>query len=201
MTFRILSIAVLSILLCGVLTRGLAELCRLHFTVVSIAAAAPYAALVATRSASPLLDSLSVLAVGAVAGTLLASIVRTRQTLFAFAIAAAVVDVISFIAGPTHQLLTGPKQVWMLRLLAVTTTHFAVIGIGELLLFACMATALNHIGLRWIPALGAPAVGLLVAVFVGIHTSGLPAVPFLSAATIAACLLSARSHPPIRTSS
>jgi hypothetical protein len=90
---------------------------------------------------SPLFNSLAVVAVSAVAGTMLASLVLTRETLFALATAAAVADLISFVAGPTHQLLTAPKQIWILRLLAVTTTRFSVIGIGDLVLFACMAKA------------------------------------------------------------
>jgi hypothetical protein len=168
----------------------------LHFTLVSVAIATLYAALAAARSVSPLFNSLAVVAVSAVAGTMLASLVLTRETLFALATAAAVADLISFVAGPTHQLLTAPKQIWILRLLAVTTTRFSVIGIGDLVLFACMANALNYLGLRWILALGAPGASLLTAVVVGFFTRGLPATPFLSAATIAACLLSARSRQP-----
>ncbi len=71
-----------SVLQCAVLTRVLAEFGRWHRTIASRAVPTLYAVLVAMRSTSPLWDSLAVLAIAAVAGTMLAAVVRTRQTLF-----------------------------------------------------------------------------------------------------------------------
>ena len=146
-----------------------------------------------------LMNDVVVLAVSAIGARPLGSTIRSRGALVTFAVVVATVDIVSFATGPTNRLITDPNLSWVLRLLAVTTPlhgHlFAVLGVGDLLVFAGLAHAMRRLGMSWLLALAIPGLGLALAVFVGLLYRGLPAMPLISATTIAGAWWLGRRRP------
>jgi hypothetical protein len=59
-----------------------------------------------------------------------------------------------------------------------------VIGVGDLLAAAAMATALRGLGFSTLAALAAPTIALSIAMTAGLVLGPLPGLPFLAAATL-----------------
>lgn len=143
-----------------------------------------------------------VVLLGAGGGGLLGMTLRTRPSLISFAIAAAIVDVYSVLRGPTRALLTSAEgrpelMHWLVVGIPTDERVVGVVGAGDLLLAAALATALRGLGSSTAEALTAPAAALAVAMVAGLVLGPLPGLPFLAAATLVALWLrrSERASP------
>lgn len=127
----------------------------------------------------------------AVAGALLlAPTVRSRGALVALAVTASLVDVISFLSGPTRWILDADlsETHGMIRYLAVSVPYgghvVPAVGIGDLLLFGVFFLGLEERGTpRWL-SLTVLTVGLLVALGFGLWLGGAFGIPFMAAGTL-----------------
>jgi hypothetical protein len=206
MKFALLGVAILCVVLCAIMTWLAGKLRPLPFAVAALATALIYGGLWIVHSKTMLGNDVLVLAISAASGRLLGAAIRSRAALVAFSVVAATVDIVSFAMGPTHDLITSPNVSWMLRLLAVIAPchgHlFAVLGIGDLLVFAGLGHAMRRLGMPWLLALGAPGLGLVLAVCAGLLWRALPAMPLIAATTIIGALwLGRRSRSGFVTAS
>ncbi len=136
----------------------------------------------------PVID-LAVLA-GAVGGVLLIQGGLTSpQTVVAFLIVAAVVDLLSMSGRLSRAIVeryrSGSSQLLLYLTLVVPIRGRAIpiVGIGDLLVGGTAATALLRHGLRPVAVMAGLAIGLLAALAYGLWRGGAPAVPFIAVAT------------------
>ena len=126
-------------------------------------------------------------------GHLISRLVPGPPALIAFLITAAIIDVFSFSGGLTRQLINQPS---LLRYLAITLPldgrQVAVMGVGDLVIFAAAYTVLRKSGFSKILAYLAPVVGLLLAILIGSFIGGVYAIPFIAVTTLAGLALANR---------
>jgi hypothetical protein len=168
-----------------VLARGLARLAKPWATLVMAPVCAAYLGLLLWRPENLWLSNTMVVLVGAAAGLLLSRVLGSKESVVAFLVAAAVVDLISFWRGPTDALLRafeagGPNLLtYMAGILNLEGGRFAVVGIGDLFLLSAAYLGLGaHTRREVAPALWLLG-GLLVAVGLGIPLGGMPGIPFI----------------------
>lgn len=168
-----------------VVARGIAGLAKPWASLVPATLCAAYLGLLLWRPENLWISNTFVVLGGAAIGSFLSRILRSKESVVAFLVAAAVVDLISFWRGPTEAILrafdTGGASIlnYLAGILNVGESQFVVVGIGDLLLLTAA-----YLGLRAHTGQGiAPAVwllgGLLVAVAVGIPLAGVPGIPFI----------------------
>lgn len=167
------------------LARGMAGLGKPWATLVPGAACAAYLGLLLLRPQGLWLSNPVVVIGGAAVGLFLNRILGSRESIVAFLVAAAVVDLISFWRGPTDALLRAFKAgrpnllTYMAGILNLEGGQFAVVGIGDLFLLSAAYLGLRaHTGREVAPALWLLG-GLMVAVVVGIPLGGMPGIPFI----------------------
>ena len=148
----------------------------------------------------------TVLSAALFAGTLLSRQVRSGGALVTMLAVAAIVDLISTLAGPSRWLAgqaLHPHGVPLLQYFAVSIwwkgTLVPVIGEGDLVFFTASATVMRRLGWPETPALLVPLTGLLAALGVGLFAGFTPALPFLAAAVILYAWVSPLAkHQPCR---
>jgi hypothetical protein len=127
---------------------------------------------------------------------LLARTVPSSGALVTLAVTASVVDVVSFLTGPTRWLLDagvgGTHRA--VQYLAVCVPYAGsvvpAVGIGDLLLFGVFFLGLERQGTpRWM-SLGVLSLGLLVALGFGLWLGGAFGIPFMAVGTVALSLRS-----------
>ena len=132
-----------------------------------------------------------VLAGALVAGTLLSRQIGSVGALATMLVVAAIVDVISVHGGPSRWLVEQAQQargVPVLQFLAISFRLrgrlVPVIGVGDLMFFTAVVSAVRRIGWSEISALVVPLAGILSALAVGLFTGFTPALPFLAGAVL-----------------
>lgn len=179
-------------------TRPLERLRPGVLAAVTSVTAAAYAALLVVRPANVLLADLAVLASALVLGSALGSMLRGSVGLVSFCITAAVADVVSSHSGATARIVEGYRQgtsnlLQYLSLSAPVEGRIRpIVGIGDLVVLACIYFALRRLGHRGALAFAAPLSGLLLALVVGLVFGGATALPFIAATTLAGLWLAAR---------
>lgn len=182
--------------------RGIAGLAKPWASLVPAALCAAYLGLLLWRPESLWISNTLVVMGGAAIGLFLSRILGSKESVVAFLVAAAVVDLISFWRGPTDAILrafeTGGTSIltYMAGILNVGGSQFAVVGIGDLLLLTAAYLGMRaHTGHGVAPAVWL-LVGLLVAVAVGIPLGGVPGIPFILLGALGFLLW---AKPPTRT--
>lgn len=139
--------------------------------------------------------SAAVLLLGALVGWLIGRPMPNLETLAVTLLVAAGIDVWSFSGGATRSLLSSGSPVLPYLLLGVPWQGGvrAVVGVGDL---AFLAASFHLLPPPGRPALLAalPVLGLELALAVGLRTGGVPGIPFLAAAVIAAWWLGSAPH-------
>lgn len=139
----------------------------------------------------PWLSNALVLGSAAGVAALLARTVRTPGSLVALAVTASLVDIVSFLGGPTRFLLdAGSNSISdPLRYLAVSMSVdgdlIAVVGIGDLLIFGVLFLGLRGQGHPGRSVGAVLAGGLLAALLVGLLRGGAFGIPFMAIGVIA----------------
>lgn len=158
---------------------------------VTAAVLSAYGGLMWLRPAS-LIVSDSIVLIGAAAiGTAIGCRLRDPAAITAFAVAAAIADVLSFTLGPTRGLLEGADRSAgsVIAYLAVSVpaagTVVPVVGLGDLLVLATFFVALRRVGAPFPARAAVPTAGLLVALAIGLLLGGAFGIPFMAAAVIA----------------
>jgi len=166
-----------------------------------------YGLLLYFRPSNLLLSNAIVLAVTTIGGTLIGIGITTRGAVVSFSIAASLADIMSFTVGPTRILQDrfGGAINSLITYLTLTITvrgHVApLIGIGDLMILSAYFVALRELGYSpWI-AFGAPVIGVIVALLVGLVFGGAFGIPFMAVAVVVLLLLSHKpgsaGNPPV----
>lgn len=205
MTLAIVAFAV-CLLAGAVLFAGTRPLERLRpgaLAAIAGVTAAACAALLVVRSPNVLLADLAVLASALVLGSGLGSMLRGSVGLGSFCITAAIVDVVSSHSGATARIVEGYRRGTsnLLQVLSLSAPVGGrvrpIVGIGDIVVLACIYFALRRLGHRGALAFAAPLSGLLLAVVVGLVVGGAPALPFVAATTLAYLWLAARQRKSV----
>lgn len=149
-----------------------------------------YTGLLWLRPASLLVSDAIVLAAAAVIGTAIGSRFRDPAAITAFAIAAAIADILSFTLGPTRSLLEGadrsPGSVVSYLTVSVPAAGATVpvVGLGDLLILTTFVVALRRVGAPPVAGATVPTTGLLIALAIGLALGGAFGIPFMAAAVV-----------------
>ena len=147
---------------------------------------------------APTLTNIMLLGTAAGVGCLIGQSLTSNGALVTLGITASIVDIVSFSTGPTRWLLDTESEVASstLQLLAVSIpvgdATIPVVGVGDLLLLSAFFVGLRSQGLRWRSSFGVLAVGLLVALAVGLSRGGAFGIPFMTVGVL--MLLASRRH-------
>jgi hypothetical protein len=194
------AVVLLAALVQCVATAALAPLSRRARTGLLISLLVVYAVLLVARPPLLLLSNAIVFAVSAVVAVVLGQGLGDRRSLAAFALAASLADILSFLFGPTRALLdrfggaTGALVAYLTVAIPYTGQTLPVAGIGDLILLGVFFLGLRRLGYSFVASCAVPTLGLLAALAVGLAVGGIFGIPFMAAAVL--LYTSARRPPP-----
>lgn len=136
------------------------------------------------------LSNVNVLLVALVIGAVISLPLQTVSATNAFAITAAVVDVVSFSGGLTARLIATAS--WendsLLQYLVIAwpvqDSVVAILGLGDLAVLTALYLALRRLGFRDLLAMVLPLSGLSIGILVGSTTGGVFGIPFMAASVV-----------------
>jgi len=147
-----------------------------------------YGAVIMLRlSAWPVID-IAVLMGAVGAAVLIGGSLSSPGAVVVFLVTAAAVDILSFKGGLTRVIIeryqdgTSDLLLYLTLVVPIDGLITPIVGISDLFIGGATAAALFRLGFRPVAAVGAIAIGLLVALAYGIWQGGAPALPFVAAA-------------------
>jgi hypothetical protein len=169
-----------------------------HLVALTLISLTLYGAVLVIRLPHLLTTNILILLVAVLVGSLLGTLIDKPLALVSLCIAAAIVDLISSRVGVTaslsHAFRSGSNT--LLRYLSLSSriqeSLSPIVGIGDLIIMTAIYFALRRAGHVGLLAFAAPAGGLLLALAVGLIVGGIPALPFISATTVAFLVLSSK---------
>jgi hypothetical protein len=169
--------------------------------VATIAAVAMYAAVLVIRPSAVLVLNAAVLLVAMLLGSSLGTLIRGRIGLVSFSVAAAIVDITSYLGGVTATLnqsfAHGTSQLlpYLCVSVPVQGRLRPIVGIGDLVIVAALYFALRRLGHSGVLMFLAPVAGLWLALATGLLVGGVFAIPFIATTTLSYVWLTAPKVP------
>ncbi len=136
-----------------------------------------------------IIDSLLIL-ISIFAGRIFGYSITTKQALIVFCITFSIIDIFSFLFGPTKIILSmaGEGKKKIIQYLAITipiyTQQIPLFGIGDTIIISSIYSSFIRIGYKgwWIYLI--PLFGFLVSVTIGLLVGGIFALPFIGGITL-----------------
>jgi hypothetical protein len=170
--------------------RGMFKLPLKSLLTIALPVLLVYASFLIWQPGLLILSNLAVLAASIVAGCLLGTQLKIRASIFSFAIAASIADMVSFSGGLTHKIISHfhEGKSLLLQYLAISIPlkgkTVPIIGIGDLLIMAALFYALLKLKYPGWQSFAVPLGGLLAALVVGLLTKGVFGIPFICGAVV-----------------
>lgn len=145
-----------------------------------------YIAVIVIRRSSWPVSDLAVL-LGATGGAvLIGTSLRSSQSVVAFLVTAAVIDILSLSSGLSRTIVdrwqagTSDLLLYLTLVVPIKGRLVPMVGVGDLLVGGAAAMALIRTGFKPIAVNGALAIGLIAALAYGLWRGGAPGLPFMA---------------------
>jgi hypothetical protein len=160
---------------------------------------AVYIGLFFLRPVSVILSDTFMLLSAAGFGVIVGRGIKTAPVIISFSIAASIVDILSFTAGPTRAIIKAAEQHGQGSLLNIMAFSIVlngqvrpIIGLGDFLILGTYFVTLCQLNVGFSMQFVVPTAGLLAALMVGVMVGGVYAIPFMAAMVIGYLLFTHR---------